>query len=155
MQADLDGLRQMDRLSSCRLKDLLATTKTIRHNQCVLLGAPHSRQEYALAHCLGYDELVSLESERSGHPATARIQRLQFTSGLSQQGLFIIHLHECLVMAVTMEQDFARDMRRLISGLTFKKFAEQESLAPQSDGAFFPREQVLQLVTKDRGTARL
>jgi hypothetical protein len=84
MQADLHGLRQMNRPSSCRLKDLLATTKTIRHNQCVLPGAPYSRQEYALAYCLGYDELVPLESERSGHPATARIQRLQFTSRLSQ-----------------------------------------------------------------------
>src|SRR5580693_7214275 len=110
MQADPHGLRQMNCLSSSRLEDLLATTKTIRHNQCVLLGAPHSRQEYALADCLRYDELVPLESERSGHPATARIQRLQFTSGLSQQRFFIIHLHECLVMAVTMEQDLARDM---------------------------------------------
>jgi phosphatidylethanolamine-binding protein (PEBP) family uncharacterized protein len=41
MQADRHGLRQMNRPSSCRLEDLLATTKTIRHNQCVLPGAPH------------------------------------------------------------------------------------------------------------------
>lgn len=84
MQADLHGLRQMNRLSSGGLKDLLAATKTIRHNQRVLPGAPHSREEYALAHCLGYHELVPLESERSGHPATARIQRLQFASRLSE-----------------------------------------------------------------------
>src|SRR5437588_6064478 len=59
-------------------------------------------------------------------------------------------------MTVPVEQDFARELRRLpIGRVLLEKFAEQESLALKPLGAFVSRKKIGKLVAKDRCAAWL
>src|SRR5204863_9936387 len=63
---------------------------------------------------------------------------------------------EGLLMAVAVEQDLAREGRGLIvRSMASQELGEEEGLAAQPLRARIGREQVAQLVAKDRGAARL
>ncbi len=130
-ERELEGFSQVNRSPSGGLKYLLTAAKSIGDDQRVRLGAPHCRQKDAVPDCLRQGELLPLKSEWPGHTATAGIDRPQIRAHLPKQRLFVVHLHESFVVAMTMEQNFSGKMRSpILRCVMFQEFAEKESLAP-------------------------
>ena len=75
----------------------------------------------------------------------------------AQERFFGGHLHDGFVMAVSVEQGFARELRELRVGSEFllEEFAEQEGLFAQGLGAFVVREEVEEFVAEDGDAAGL
>ena len=66
------------------------------------------------------------------------------------------HLHDRLVMAVSVEQGFARELRKLSWVRVFvQELAEQERLLAQGLGALVVREEVEEFVAEDGDAAGL
>jgi hypothetical protein len=67
------------------------------------------------------------------------------------------HLHDGFVMAVSVEQGFARELRKLRVGreFLFEELAEQERLFAQDLGALVVREEVEEFVAEDGDAAGL
>ena len=100
--------------------------------------------------------LSSLEAEGASHAAASRSGGLEVDADAAQQRFLGGHLHDGLVMAVSVQQRLALEVRqRRIPGVEFEKFAEQEGLLAQGLGALVVREEVEQFVAEDGDAAGL
>src|ERR1700721_2265015 len=107
----------MMRVTSCALRDLLAATESVADDG----------EKFECANGRGDIVLVVLEAEGSGHAAASRSGSLEVDADAAQQRLFGGHLHDGLVMAVTVEQSLAIELREgRIAGVVFQELAEQK-----------------------------
>jgi hypothetical protein len=82
---------------------------------------------------------------------------LEIDAEAVEERFFGSHFHNGFVMAVSVEQGFARELRELRVGseFLFEEFAEQESLFAQGLGALVVREEVEEFVAEDGNAAGL
>src|SRR5215212_10578152 len=88
------------------------------------------------------------------HPTASRIEKLVVEAELLENLLFAAHPHEGLVVAVAVHYRLAFELRRLVV-LLLEELAQDERLATESPRIFVVGEEVRQLITKYRDTARL
>src|SRR6266849_11045206 len=66
------------------------------------------------------------------------------------------HLHQRLLVAVTMEKNFFRGLgRKIVRRVVLQKLAEQKCLVSELVGALIGRKQIVQLIPKHRSATRL
>ena len=81
--------------------------------------------------------LSCVEAEGAGHAAASGSGRLEVDAEAAQERFFGGHLHDGFVMAVAVEQGFARELRAAgrCAQFLFEEFAEQECLFAEGLGA--------------------
>src|ERR1700719_2226183 len=126
----------MERVTACALRDLLATTESVGDDEPVGGRVANSREKFEFANGRGDFVLVVLEAEGSGHATASRSRSLEVDADAAQEPLFGGHLHDGLVMAVSVEQRLALELREgRVAGVVFQKLAEQKRLPRESLGA--------------------
>src|ERR1700688_2970243 len=146
----------MKRVTSCALRDLLAATESVGNDQPVGGRFANSGEKLEFANGRGDFVLVVLEAERAGHAAASRSRSLEVDAHAAQERLFGGHLHDGLVMAVSVEQSLALELRKgRVSGVVFQELAEQKRLAGESLGALVVREEVDEFVAENGDAAGL
>ncbi len=137
------------------LGDLLAAAESVGDDEPVGGGFADGGEEFEFADGLGDVVLVDpLEAEGSGHAAASGGGRLEVDAEAVEERLFGGHLHDRLVMAVSVEQGFAAELReRGVAGVVVEEFAEQECLFAQGLGALVVREEVEEFVAEDGDAA--
>ncbi len=103
-QRTLQDLSQVDGLPPRRLLDLLAATEAIGDDQSFRICLTYCRQEHPFSNGLRHRIFFLLKAKRSRHSTATRVQRLQVRAHLAQQLLFVRHLHDCFVMAMSMKE---------------------------------------------------
>ncbi len=104
MQRTLQDLSQVDRLAPGGLKDLLAATEAIGDDQRIRLRLPHRRQEHSFSDRLRHRIFFFLKAKGPCHSTASGVDGLQVRTHLAQQRLFVGHLHDCFVMAMSMKE---------------------------------------------------
>src|SRR6476659_8424185 len=89
------------------LRNLFAATESVGHDNSSRVGGSHSGQERPLTQRLRHREAFSLESEGTGHPATAGVDHLHSSTGGRQRRDFVLHIEDCPMMAMQVEQHVA------------------------------------------------
>src|SRR5271170_8229233 len=112
------------------LSNLFATAETVCDNQSIRGCISHSRKQHALAECLRYLVLFLLKTERPSHATAASVKHFNLRAGRREYGKFIVHLHQRLVMAMTMQHNtLTLKRRRLVSDCSLsEELAEQQRL---------------------------
>ena len=68
----------------------------------------------------------------------------------------MIHFHQRLLVAVTMEKNFCGEFgRTIVRCIILQKLAEKECLASEFGGALVGGKQIVQLIAKHRSTTGL
>src|SRR5689334_11864618 len=106
MQRHLNHFRQMKRLPRGRLRDLFAATETVSDDQCVFALRPHSRQKHTFTTFHRDVVMFILKTKSACHATTTRLGHLVVDLHLFQDRFFSFHLHDVLVMAMTMHESF-------------------------------------------------
>src|SRR4029077_7740970 len=55
--------------------------------------------------------VLRLKAERAGHPAASRIEMIEIESELAEHGFLRLELHDCLVMAMALDDRLALQVR--------------------------------------------
>jgi len=136
------------------LGDLLAATKTVGDDEPVGGSLADGGQEFEFAD--GFRNLVFFffEAERSSHAAASGRGCGEVDTYALQHSFLGGHLHDGLVMAMSVNERSARQFgKREILCALFKKFAEQEDLFREGLRAFVFGEKVSEFVAENGGAA--
>src|SRR5919197_1385424 len=96
----LQYLGEMHRGAAGGLCDLLAAAEAVSDDDRVDCRTAYSWQENALATPHRDVVVLALEAEGASHAATPGIELLDLESELREQRQLVVHLHDCLVVAV-------------------------------------------------------
>src|SRR5579859_7944644 len=101
----------MQRATACQLRDLFAATETICNDQCIIVSAPYSGKQYSFTNLDRYVVMVSLKTKSSCHAAAARIEDCVVKVQFRENSLFIRHLHDRGMMAMSLYHCLAMHLR--------------------------------------------
>ena len=93
------------------LGDLLAATESVGDDQPVGGRVADGGEKFEFADGRGDVVLVALEAEGAGHAAASGSGLVEVDAEAAEEGFFGGHLHDGLVMAVSVEQGFAVELR--------------------------------------------
>src|ERR1017187_5114545 len=156
IEGHLQNFSEVKRVTSSALRDLLATTESIRDDEPVRWRFPDCGQKFEFANGRGDVVLVVLEAEGASHSATSWGGSLEIDADAAQQRLLGSHFHDGLVMTVSVQQRLALEAREWrVAGVVFEKLAEQKRLPRERLRALVVREEVEQFVAENGDTARL
>src|SRR5579871_2003866 len=142
-------------MASGSLRDLLAATEPVGDDQPVVGRAADGGEKFQLSDGSGDVVLVALEAEGASHAAASGSGRLEVDADAGKERLLVGHLHDRLVMAMSVEQGPAVELRkRRRAGVALQKFAEQECLFAERLSAFVVGKKVDEFVAKDGNATR-
>ena len=121
----------MQRVSISGLCNLFLATEAVGDDQRLCVGVADGRQQHALA-ASDRDVVMfsAAEAEGTGHAAAAEFGRLDLEPDLFEQLHFGIELHHRSLMAMSVHDGLATELRGLIARhFVRQKFAEQKSTA--------------------------
>src|SRR2546425_12843130 len=143
-------------MAVCCLSNLFATTETVGDNQRIFVSTAHSGKQHPLTNLDRHVVVVFLKTEGSRHTTTTRVEDCVVKAQSRKHRLFILHLHDSLVMAMSMHDCLALKLREpVMLRLFYKKFAEKECLPAEPLRIFVFGEEINQLITEGRYTTRL
>src|SRR6266480_6770101 len=143
-------------MAICCLIDLFATTKTVGNNQRIFDGIAYSGKQRPFTDLDRHVVVVFFKTEGSSHTTTTRVECSIVKAQSRKHRLFILHPHDCFVMAMPMHHGLAVKLRELVMlRLFFKKFAEQGCLLAKPLCIFVIGEKINQFITEDRNTTWL
>src|SRR5712691_190259 len=146
----------MQRLASGRLRNLLPAAESVGDDDRIRRRLAYLRQEDALADAHGDLVVAAFEAECAGHPATSGIRMLDVQADLAQQLHLWLEFHDRGVVAVGLHDRFTFHSRELeLVTFNSNEFAEGHHRVAQPPCGFVLRKEIVQLVAKDRHTARL
>src|SRR5579871_5277185 len=115
------NLSDMQSLASSQALDLLHAAKTIGNDQHILWGFANGREQDAFRDLDRNFVFVGFETKGPRHSATTRVKNLEIEPHTLEEFLLGIEFQHRLVMAVPVNDRFARESRWIITG-----FADQE-----------------------------
>ena len=132
-----DDFGEVDGAAAGVLRDLLAATEPVSDEDGLGRGGADGGQQNAFAEGLGDFKFVMLEAEGAIHAAAAGVEQVNVGAGAAEEGELVGHLHQGLVMAMALDDDFAAGMLGGLEagGVADKKLAEQEGLVAEALGA--------------------
>jgi len=146
----------MQRAPISALRDLLTATEAVRDDETIGRSFSNCGQEFQFSNGNGCLVFIRFKAERSGHTAATRGWSLEIDFHLAQDRFFGRHSHHSLVMAMPVNQCFARQFRQLkMSCLLLEELAQQECLPRKPLSSLVFGEQVQEFITKHCGAARL
>src|SRR6185437_4165270 len=107
----LQHFGEMHGMTLRALRDLLAATVAVGHDEAIGSCRAHRGQKNELADLHGQAGLVALEAERARHPATSGVKQLVVDAYLAQHGLVGVHRHHGFLMAMAVDDRAAREAR--------------------------------------------
>src|SRR5262249_50846483 len=126
LERHLEDLGDVEGVASGALGDLLAATESVGNDEPVWRRLANGWEEFEFSDGLRDWVMLFVEAERSSHAAASRRWTREVDAKTSKERFFRGHLHERLVMAMPVEQSFARKLRERGSvGVVFEEFAEQ------------------------------
>src|ERR1700728_339576 len=156
IECHLQNFGKMKRVTPGSLPDLLAATESVGDDEPVRGRFTHCGQKFEFADGRGDFIFVVLKAERAGHPTASRSWSLEVDADSPQQRLLGSHLHDGLVMAVSVQQCLALVAREwTIPGVAVEKLAEQKCLPGQGLGTSVVRKKVQQFIAKNGNAAGL
>src|SRR6266566_9063249 len=119
----------MQGATACQLRDLFAATEPICNDQCITVNAPYSGKQYSFTNFDRYVVMFSLKTKGSCHTTAARVEERVVKAQFREYSLFIRHLHDGCMMAMSMYHCLARHVRETVmTSLPYEKFAEKKRL---------------------------
>src|ERR1017187_9838454 len=112
LESELDRVGEVDGLPSSGLEYLLPTAKTVGDDQVFSACITYRRQKHSFTHGLCNRELIPFETKGAGHSAAPGIDGLQIRAHFMKQRILVAQSHDCLVMAMSMQEHFAEKLRR-------------------------------------------
>jgi hypothetical protein len=94
------------------LGDLLAAAESVGDDEPVGGGTADGREKFEFADGLGDVVVVVLEAEGSGHAAASGSWGLEVDADAVEERFFGGHLHDGFVVAVSVEEGFAGELRQ-------------------------------------------
>ena len=156
MQGHLQNFGEMERMAIGLLRDLLAATETIGDDEPVGRSAADGGKKFKFADGFRNVVFVFFKSKSSRHSAASRSRRGEIDAHALQHSFFGRHFHDCLVMAMPVDQRAPLQFGNLeIWRALFEKFAKQKYLLRQSLRALIFREQIGEFIAEDSRTAWL
>ena len=138
------------------MRNLFAATEAVGNDERIRVSVADCGKKNAFPDRLRKGVFIFLKAEGTGHAATAGVRGDQVGTHFAEERFFVIHLHDCFVMAMAVEQHFSSEARRLKGrGVALEEFAEEECLAAEAICARVIGKQVAQFVAKNGGATGL
>ena len=152
----LNYFRKMQGMSTGFLGDLFAAAKPVGNDEGFGTRVADGGQQLKFANFARDLVLIVLESEGAGHATASWGGRIEIEAHPGQDRFLGIHFHDGLVVAVSVNQCFSGDARKLkIFCVAFEELAQQECLLRKRTGTDVIRKEIDQFVAKDGNAARL